>query len=109
MAANPNVLTAVALPGLRPDSLGNYLASLGLLRLLARKWPRVRAGWHDGTFHLVGGPATIDELLDELSEIAAKCAWTPYERGWADAQKKGTKAKSGAVQVDGVRPTRPAS
>ncbi|MBI4700557.1 MAG: type I-U CRISPR-associated protein Csx17 [Deltaproteobacteria bacterium] len=97
MAADPRTLTAVAVPGLRPESFGNYLASLGLLRLLARPWPEVRAAWHEGTFHLVGGPATIDDLLDELSDIAARRAWTPYERGWADAQKKSTEARSGAM------------
>ena len=32
-------LPVLALPGLSPDSLGNYLASLGLLRVLSRKWP----------------------------------------------------------------------
>ena len=38
MAAEPR-LPVVSLPGLSPDSLGNYLASLGLLLVLARKWP----------------------------------------------------------------------
>ncbi len=90
-------LPAVAVPGLGPDSLGNYLASLGLLRLVARKWPSARAGWHDGIFHLVGGPATIEDLLGELGDIAVKRAWTPYERSWAEAQKKSTKAKSGTA------------
>jgi len=46
-------LPAIALPGLRPDSLGNYLASLGLLRLLAREWPEVRIAWKDGVLHVV--------------------------------------------------------
>lgn len=87
----------MAVPGLRPDSFGNYLASLGLLRVLARRWTEVRAAWHDGTFHLVGGPATIDDLLGGVSDVATTRAWTAYERGWAVAQKKSTKAKSGAM------------
>ena len=53
---------------------------------------------------MVGGPTTLDELLDELVRIAAtqgesdvsKREWTQYDKAWADAQKKGTKAKSGA-------------
>ncbi len=96
MGDSPERLTALAIPGLPPDSLGNYLASLGLLRLLARKWLRVRAGWHDGTFHVVGGPETMDELLNALCDIAANRAWTAYQRDWADAQKKSTREKSGA-------------
>jgi len=38
-------LPVLALPGLSPDSLGNYLASLGLLRVLSRKWPSTRIAW----------------------------------------------------------------
>jgi hypothetical protein len=41
-------LPVLALPGLSPDSLGNYLASLGLLRVLSRKWPSTRIAWRDG-------------------------------------------------------------
>ncbi len=37
-------LPVVPIPGLTPDSLGNYLASLGLLRVLAHEWPQVRHG-----------------------------------------------------------------
>lgn len=95
MASEQKTLAAMAVPGLSPDSLGNYLASLGLLRVLARCRPTVRAVWRDGAFYVIGGPTTLDELLDELSDIAERRAWTPYERGWGDAQKKSTKAKSG--------------
>lgn len=95
MSPSPPTLAVVSLPGLHPDSLGNYLASLGLLRLLARKWPTVRIAWRDHVLHMVGGPANLDDLLDELGLVAEKKAWTPYERGWAEDQKKSTKAKSG--------------
>jgi CRISPR-associated protein Csx17 len=81
-------LPALAIPGLPPDSPGNYLASLGLLRSLTRKWPSVRIGWREGILHVVGGPTDMDELLDVLADIATNRAWTPYERSWADAQKK---------------------
>lgn len=95
MSLSPRKLSTVALPGLRPDSLGNYLATLGLLRLLARKWPEVRIAWKDGVLHVVGGPDSLDALLDQLFEVGTKKGWTPYERGWAGKQKECTQAKSG--------------
>lgn len=96
-------LPALALPGLSPDSLGNYLASLGLLRVLSRKWPSTRIAWRDEVLQVVAGPTTLDELLDELVRVAAtqtdagvgKREWTQYDKAWSDAQKEGTKAKSG--------------
>lgn len=95
MSTSPRKLPAIPLPGLRPDSLGNYLASLGLLRLLARGWPQVRIAWKDGVLHVVGGPDSLDALLDQLSEVASTKQWTPYERGWVEQQKESTKRKSG--------------
>jgi CRISPR-associated protein Csx17 len=97
-------LPVLPLPGLSPDSLGNYLASLGLLRVLSRKWPSTRIAWRDEVLQVVGGPPTLDELLDELVRVAGKQTetnaskreWTQYDKAWSDAQKKGTKAKSGA-------------
>jgi len=80
--------------GLITDSLGNYLASLGLLRVLSRQWPTVRASWRDGAFTIVGGPAR-EELIDNLCEIAKGQEWTRYTGEWLDAQKLGTKEKSG--------------
>jgi len=84
-------LPVLALPGLSPDSLGNYLASLGLLRVLSRRWPSTRIAWRDEVLQVVGGPTTFDELLDELVCVATKRSWTPYERGWLAEQTKGTK------------------
>jgi CRISPR-associated protein Csx17 len=93
-------LPALALPGLSPDSLGNYLASLGLLRVLSRKWPSTRIAWRDEVLQVVGGPPTLDALLDELVRVAdtqttEQKEWTQYDKPWSDAQKKGTRAKSG--------------
>jgi CRISPR-associated protein Csx17 len=96
-------LPVLALPGLSPDSLGNYLASLGLLRVLSRRWPSTRIAWRGEVLQVVGGPPTLDELLDELVRIAdtqgdsfvSKREWTQYDKAWSEAQKKGTKAKSG--------------
>jgi CRISPR-associated protein Csx17 len=97
-------LSVIALPGLSPDSLGSYLASLGLLRVLSRKWPSTRIAWRDEVLQVIGGPTSLDELLDELVRVAAtqsdpdvsKREWTQYDKAWSDDQKKGTKAKSGA-------------
>src|SRR5581483_10445356 len=83
------------LPGLRPDSLGNYLASLGLLRLLARNWPEVRIAWKDGVLHVVGGPSGLDEMLDTLVNVASEQSWAVYRRDWLDAQTRSTSRKSG--------------
>ena len=96
MSASRQVLPVMPVPGLRPTSLGAYLAALGLLKVLSRRWPDVRAAWRDGVLHLVGGPADRDALADALITVADQASWTPYERGWADAQKASTKAKSGA-------------
>lgn len=95
MNSSPRKLAAIPLPGLRPDSLGNYLASLGLLPLLARKWPGVRIAWKDEVLRVVGGPETLDALLDQLMDVATNKRWTPYERGWVSKQKESTKRKSG--------------
>jgi CRISPR-associated protein Csx17 len=95
MSANQQVLSVIPVPGLRPTSLGAYLAALGLLRVLSYRWPDARAAWRDGVFHLVGGPPDRDALVDALMTVADQVSWTSYERGWADAQKASTKAKSG--------------
>lgn len=88
-------MPVLALPGLSADSLGSYLASLGLLRVLSRKWPSTRIAWRDGVLQVVSGPSTLDELLDELIRVASEHAWTAYDRRWNEEQKKGTRAKSG--------------
>lgn len=96
MSTAPRKLSAIPVPGLHPDSLGNYLASLGLLRLLAHNWPEVRIAWKDGVLHLVGGPNNLDALLNQLIDVATNNSWTPYERGWVEKQKESTKDKSGS-------------
>jgi len=96
MSANRPVLSVIPMPGLRPTNLGAYLAALGLLKVLSRRWPDVREAWRDNVLYLVGGPPDRDALANALMTIADQASWTPYERGWADAQKVSTKAKSGA-------------
>lgn len=96
MSLNRPVLSVISVPGLSPISLGAYLAALGLLKVLSRRWPDVRAAWRDGVLHLVGGPGDRYMLADALMTVADQASWTPYGRGWVDAQKASTKAKSGA-------------
>jgi CRISPR-associated protein Csx17 len=96
MNTNRPVLSVVPVPGLRPTSLGAYLAALGLLKVLSRRWTDVRAAWRDGVLHVVGGPQDRCALADALMTVAENASWTPYGRSWAKAQKASTKAKSGA-------------
>lgn len=95
MPGSSQRMPAVPLPGLGIEVLGNYLASLGLLRLLAPSWPAVRIAWHDRIFYVVGGPGDLDALVDVLVTIAHSEGWTPYYRGWLDDQKKSKQRKSG--------------
>jgi CRISPR-associated protein Csx17 len=87
-------LPVVSVPGLRPSSLGKYLASLGLLNAVHRVHPGVRCAWHEGVFCLVGGPSNIDNLVADLDHIAANRNWTPYKGDWQTEQKKSTKHKT---------------
>ena len=89
-----NSLVALPLPGLNLDSLGNYLAALGLLTLARRKWPSVRGCWKDERFVLVGGPSDFGELEGVLSEIAEQRGWSAYAKAWDSQQKADTKAQS---------------
>jgi CRISPR-associated protein Csx17 len=85
-------LLAHSFDGINTDSLGHYLAGLGLLAVTARRWPTIRACWHDGRFKLLSDQiATTDEIKQYLLTD-----WRPttYERWWSTAQKKDTKAKS---------------
>ena len=87
-------LAALHLPGLNLDSLGNYLAAIGLLCLAKRKWPTVRGCWNDECFVLVGGPSSLDALEPLLHEIAEAKQWSTYEKTWETSQKADTKAQS---------------
>ncbi len=96
MSEKRQLLPVIPVPGPQPTSIGGYLATLGLLKVLSRSWPNVRGAWRDGVFHLVSGPADRDALADALMEVADQASWTPYKRGWTDAQKASTRARSGA-------------
>ena len=93
-----NVLPVVPLNGLRADSLGVYLASLGLFSLVSRKWPMVRAVWRNASFCLVGGPATLEQTVEFVSKIGETNCWTPYDRAW-DKDKKADIAKKTSMRT----------
>ncbi len=84
-------LPVIPIPGLTPDSLGNYLASLGLLRVLARKWPQIRIAWRGDVLQVVGGPLELEDVRDLLCHLGANAAWSPYKREWEKAQKESSK------------------
>ena len=83
-------LNAVALPGIRYDSLGGYLAGLGVLSSAATRWPGLRGCWRKGQFVLFG------KALDTRAVEEFFFGWRPerYELWWTGEQKKDTKAKS---------------
>lgn len=93
MSARP-ALPVVSCPGLTLDSLGNYLAALGLLSIAARIWSGARGAWHNETFCLVGGPADKTSLSDAVLAYARGPGFSRYERVWMPYQGKDTKAGS---------------
>lgn len=87
-----HALRAFPFDGINTDSMGHYLAGLGLLAATAKRWPTIRACWRNGRFMLLS-----DQIAD-VSEIKRFLLneWKPttYERWWSAAQKADTKAKS---------------
>ena len=93
-----SALPVVSLNGLNADSLGTYLASLGLLSLAAHKWPNVRSAWWNARFCLVGGPVKLEQVVEFVSGIGEKNGWTEYDRPW-DKAKKADVAKKTSMQT----------
>ncbi len=87
-------LPVVSLNGLNADSMGTYLASLGLFSLAARKWPSVRAAWRNARFCLVGGPAKLEQVVEFVSEIGGGNGWTEYDKPWDEAKKEDVAKKT---------------
>ncbi len=85
---------ALVLPGLTADTLGNHLASLGLLALAANHWPGVRGCWRNEQFVLINGPAEITSLAAWLADVAKDLRWSSYTKEWGKTQKADTKNSS---------------
>ena len=86
--------SALLLPGLTPDTLGNYLASIGLLSLSSSNWPNVRGCWRQGQFVLINGPADHASLISWLADVAEHRGWTSYSKTWSKTQQSDTKNKT---------------
>ena len=89
-------LAVVAFNGLNADSLGAYLASLGLFSLATRQWPYVRAVWRNARFCLVGGPDAPEPIIAFVSGVGERNAWTRYHRPWNKAKEADVKKKASA-------------
>ncbi len=78
------ILKSVQLTGLRLDSLGNYLAALGLMQACGEKWGDLRGLWWDGVF--VAGAAELGR--EALCEFLLN-EWRPtaYERWWKGSRE----------------------
>lgn len=90
------VLKAIHCEGIRPDSLGHYLAGLGLLAAASRKWPEIRGCWQNGHFVLLGQELNSTKVERFLLE-----EWqsTPYERWWIAHQKANKKSDRNIQQA----------
>lgn len=92
--------SALLLPGLTPDTLGNYLASLGLLSLASSNWPNVRGCWRHDQFVLINGPADLASLIAWLADIAEHRAWSSYARPWYKTQLADTDMETAASTAE---------
>lgn len=86
-------LRVLRFEGIRPDSLGNYLAGLGLLSVAAAKWPWIRGCWREGQFILLDAVLDIEDirqyLLNEWKSAVYERWWEKeYEADRASAKKK---------------------
>jgi len=81
----------IPLDGIRPDSLGGYLAGLGVLKALQQEDSDLefRSAWRDGRL-VLGAPDeyTIDRLVEF---IAKKWQPTSFEKWWKDVQEASKK------------------
>ena len=87
-------LPVISFNGLNADSLGTYLASLGLFSLVARKWTSVRACWLESRFCLVGGPATMRDVVDFVGDVGAERRWSRYQKCWDEHKGADVTAKT---------------
>jgi CRISPR-associated protein Csx17 len=93
-------LRAFPFDGINTDSMGHYLAGLGLFAATARRWPTIRACWHRARFMLLSDQiATVDEIRQYL---LTEWAPTPYDRWWYKAQL--TKVPGNIWKVRNERP-----
>lgn len=85
-------LRAFPFDGINTDSMGHYLAGLGLLAATSQHWPTIRACWRHGRFMLLSDQITDVSAIKQF--LLGEWKPTTYERWWSAAQKADTKAKS---------------
>ncbi len=94
------MLQAIRLGGLRLDSLGNYLASLGLMRACSQKWTDFRGLWFEDQF-VVGSAGLTRQALCEF--LLSEWRPTKYERWWKGSSKEIAKLRSWEPSLVRVR------
>ena len=77
-------LDVVRLSGLRLDSLGNYLAALGLMEACSQKWADFRGLWFESEF-VVGSAGLTSQSL--RGYLASEWRPTSYERWWKGSKE----------------------
>ena len=80
----PEILQAIRLRGLRLNSLGNYLASLGLMEACSHKWADFRGLWFEDEF-VVGSAGLTSQALFEF--LLSEWHHTKYERWWKGSKE----------------------
>lgn len=83
--------TPLSLDGLHTGSLGNYLASLGLLSVATRMGDgiTIRGCWKDGRFLLYSNAPTFNR--EALCKLVQNWKPTPFERWWKETQEASKK------------------
>ncbi len=74
----------IPLPGCTASPLASYLKGLGLLRVLSRADPGLRAAWHATAYGVFAGPPTAEAVLrftPERARWVAEERWHPHQRG----------------------------
>jgi len=97
-------MNTIALDGIRPDSLGGFLAGLGILKALQQEKSDLtfRGAWRGGRFVVA---ATDEFTKDQLVDfIIQEWRSTPFERWWKDVQKA---SKQDRLAVPRARATEP--
>ncbi|MEM3341523.1 MAG: type I-U CRISPR-associated protein Csx17 [Thermoplasmata archaeon] len=87
-------LNVVHCEGITPDSLGQYLCGLGLLKVLSKnsEWNKVRGCWQNHIFAILGKDLTKEKIENYLLNNFL-CTITEYRRKWKNHQKEDSNKK----------------
>ena len=99
---------ALHFPGIRPDSLGEYLTGLGLLSACSKEWPSIRGCWKDGYFVLLCNQNENRQENDIVYHLKNTWVFPKYPTNasnkliWNEQQKKDTKKKM-TIEIQKLR------